>query len=232
VCGVERVANPEHEAAKARVTEAERRTRRAERELDLARRQVSRAKQDTSVTAAALSVISAQEQVAEREWISCRKNQKVGGKDCSVEHNRLDRVESAKKLAASRDNEAKAALARIETDVSDAKTNVSRARTYWDQTVSSLSRTPLSMNVDRICPLTYGAEIHAFTFSTALSLTAQVMGTASPIHLPSKALQMTAMDDTFAAFPGRCYEVAAGNPLNVGRIHRGRARESRGRADS
>lgn len=214
VCGVDRVPNPEHDAATRRANEAERRMRAAERSLNQAKKRVPLAKQALTAAEKVLTAAELKEKSAQADVNSCKAKKKAG-ESCSAEEALLDLAKTEKQAAAEREKEAKEGLSQAELDVSHGETDVSNARHDWNRMVRELSSTPTTVQVDRVCVHNYGVESHTFKASSALSLRVHVTGDESPTSLPPKLLQLSFRDETFPAFPGRCEEVAAGDPLKT-----------------
>jgi tetratricopeptide (TPR) repeat protein len=214
VCGVDRVANPEHEVAKRRVSDAERHMRQSERRLGQVRTQLQSAKQEATTAKTALQVAEGEERTAQSELNACRVNLKPG-ETCTAEESKLERAKQARESAELRERAARDAVFNAENDVRNAEMEVSSARANWDHALTNLSTTPTTVLVNRICTHNYGVEIHSFTGASTLSLTAIVLGDSTPVNLPPKPVRMEVIDESFQAVPDRCAEVAAGDPLQT-----------------
>lgn len=214
VCGVDRVPNPEHEAASRRANEAERQMQSAEGRLRRARKQAAVEKQALATATKDRTAAEAKEKTAEDALNACRLKKKAGG-DCSVEEAAADAAQHEREAAAERETQAKQAQTQAELEVGEAETEVAHARTHWNRMVNELSNTPTTVQVNRICTHNYGVEVHTFTASSVMSLRVHVTGDDAPVDLPPKLMKLSQTDETFPAFPGRCEEVAAGDPLKA-----------------
>lgn len=213
VCGVDRVPNPQHEVASRRASEAERRMHLADAGLGRARRALERANQEVTAAAAALTAAEGQEKAARIELDACSSKKKKPGDSCSAEEARLDAAKRASESASERDRSARQGRSNAEGDHRDAESERSNARRDWDRSLSELSSTPTTMLIDRVCVHNYGVDAHTFSAAVTLSLGVHVLGEPAPVELPPTALGASFRDEAFPAQPGRCVEVAAGDPL-------------------
>lgn len=214
VCGVDRVANPEHEAARRRVNDAERQMKTAEANEKQAKQKQSAAAQAYSSVRSALSVAAAKEKTAKSQLETCLSKAKPG-QTCPTEETQANTATSERMAAEAREHDASEALDRAEAEASQAETEAKSAREHWNRMVNELAKTPTTVQVDRICEHNYAVEVHTFGASATLQLRVHVTGDAEPSGLPPKLLQFAQKDETFAATPGRCEEVAAGDLLKT-----------------
>ena len=222
VCGIDRVPNGAHAAALRASKDAERRVARAESDLSRAEEAAARAHRE--LFSAEATQTSAQRDVdaAKSDLDSCRSSSNQHGKDdkrpaterCRREERRLSKAES--ELGSAR---GAADAARSTSSAADARAQTARrerddARSELTAALAELARTPAILEVERSCSHQYRVAQHEVRAWVGLQLRAAPL--EQPVSdFPVVRYEVSRADETFPAEPGRCAEVATGDPLTL-----------------
>lgn len=227
VCGWSTVANPEHaaaaadlEAARARLPSAESEVGRSrsdvsryEREVDDARRDVDRAQIDADRARLELDRCLA------KPLPSPPPGQPAPSPDpnrCSSEEGALERATSKLRAEQARLSGPEGRLSASRAELAAAEGRVSVVREDIASAARRLDRTPRTIQVARHCSHGYLAEVHAVHAAVTVTVSAESLHDGAVIlDRDARLHEQREQDETFPAQPGRCAEVAEGDPLQL-----------------
>jgi hypothetical protein len=219
-CGKEQQPNPDYEPAVQRVKNEEEQEARAQRDVDDAQKDFDRYQRE--VADLQKDVDRYRDEVDQRRKTldECRDRHKndnpPSSSSCSSEESSLKSSESSLDSASQRMYFPKQNLESAQNKLSDRRRTLESARQEATDARAHLRDTPPMKWVVRMCPHNYQISVHTLTAEVTVRMTAE------QIHDKTKLLddqafpyRSGARDETFAAQPNRCPEVAAGDPLQL-----------------
>jgi len=217
VCATDRLPNPEFQAARLAAADAERRAGVTEEEAGRARDLIDARRRDDLVAAAEVERSEHALTRARTDLEACRSAEHGAPTRarCHDEEEALRVAERAHEAADVARVGTRGALSLAEARWKEADQARDRARLSWQREVARLGRTSPFREVDRSCTHDYTVSIHTAREEVALLLHAGVLGEGEPTDLPPVHYEIARSDETFDAAPGRCPEVAAGDPLSL-----------------
>ena len=217
VCGTESKPNPRRAEVEQELAAKERDLSQAEEEIGRVQKDVTRYEQD--VARAQQEVDRKQQDMdkARADLDRCRASAPPGNSSsCSSEESRVSSAQSSLDSARSQLSSPQNSLQNSRSQLASAQDRRESSRRTRDEKTQELRSTPEMITVDKFCPFTYPVDIHTEAAQVTLKLTLDRLGQDKPIvndqpfHYDSAA-----KDETFPAHPGRCPEVAAGDPLQL-----------------
>jgi tetratricopeptide (TPR) repeat protein len=217
VCGTESKPNPQRAVVEQELASKERDLSQAEEEIGRLQKDVTRYEQD--VARAQQEVDRKQQDMdkARADLDRCRASAQPGNSSaCSSEESRVSSAQSSLDSARSSLSGPQNSLQNARSQIASAQDRRENSRRTRDEKTQQLRSTPEMITVDKFCPFTYPVDIHHQAAQVTLKLTLDRLGQDKPIvsdqpfHYDSAA-----QDETFPAHPGRCPQVAAGDPLQL-----------------
>ncbi|AKT40893.1 uncharacterized protein CMC5_050500 [Chondromyces crocatus] len=228
VCGYSTVANPDHAAAETDLTNARMRLSPAETEVSQARSEVSRSERDVESAQRAVERAQREVESARADLERCRSRRPSGPPKPDREPRpddpaRCSSQESAVERELSRLRSEEERLAGPERRLTEARGRFSNAEgrlsvIQEDITVaaSRLDRTPRTIQVARNCSHGYVVNVHAVHAMMTVTVSAAGLHDGAVIlDQDARLYEQRNQDETFPAQPGRCDEVANGDPLDL-----------------
>lgn len=227
VCGWSTVANPEHAAASADLEAARARLPSAESEVDRARSEVSRYERDVDDVRRAIDRAQIDADRARLELDRCLARplpspppgQPAPSPDpnrCSSEEGAVERATSKLRAEQARLSGPEGQLSAARARLASAEGRVSVIREEIASAARRLDRTPRTIQVARKCSHGYLAEVHGVHAAVTVTVSAESLHDGAAIFDRDARLhEQREQDETFPAQPGRCAEVAEGDPLTL-----------------
>jgi tetratricopeptide (TPR) repeat protein len=221
VCGIDRVPNGAHAAAVRTSKDAERRVSHTESDLSRAEDAAARAQREMFSAEAAQSAAQRDVDAAKSDLDGCRASasqpkgdSRPPGERCRREERRLSKAESELGSARSAADAARSTSNAADSRAQSARRERDDARSELIRALAELARTPAILEVERSCSHQYRVAQHEVRAWVGLQLR------AAPLEQPASDFpvvryEVRRADETFPAEPGRCAEVAAGDPLTL-----------------
>ncbi|WP_197041014.1 tetratricopeptide repeat protein [Chondromyces apiculatus] len=220
VCGYSTVANPEYGAAESDLEGARSRVSPAESEVDHARSDVSRYEREVDDARRAADRARSEVDRARAELDRCRAKPEPGptpGSDpsrCRPEDERLQRAEERLRSEQDRIGAPEGRLTDARGRLTQADGRLSTAREAVEAAARRLDRTPRTVQVARNCSHSYVVNQHAVRAVVTVTVSAESLHDGAVVFdRDARLYEQREEDETFPSQPGRCDEVAEGDPL-------------------
>jgi tetratricopeptide (TPR) repeat protein len=216
VCGVSTVANPEHGAAEAALEDARAELGAADAELGRARAELPRWEREVEDVRRAIERAQLDADRARLELDKCRAKPNAGASACSAEEAAVERTTARLRAEQARLAGPEGSLGTARARVAAAESRQQAARGAVEAAAARLHRTPRTMEVARRCSHAYLASVHAVRAAVTVTVSAaSVSDGAVLFDREGRLYEERGQDETFPPQPGRCDEVAGGDPLEL-----------------
>lgn len=215
VCGKDTKDNPEYANVERAVADAERRLATSEDQVSREQKEVDRYQKEVDRYQKDVDAATQELDKARAELDKCRGN-KPEPNACSSEQSRVDSKQSSLNTARNYLDSPKRSLESARDRMSSASDSRDSARRDKDSATERMRSTPRTIQVDRFCAHNYDVDVHELAAVVTVRLSIDNLldkskvleGEAFPFRVAQK-------DETFGAQPGRCAEVASGDPLTL-----------------
>jgi tetratricopeptide (TPR) repeat protein len=215
VCGKEWVENPDYATAEAEMRTSQSRLSAAEGRLAAAKSAIAPAEQQKTAAETRKQQRQADADRAEQDLSRCRSSSAGQANACDAEQQRRDRAAEDERLAEQEHRAAETALSSARSELSSAESDASSARFDADSKKRAFQSTPPKVERDKICLHTYPVETVVVTGEVSVMLRGESLYSEDVLLNRGVTGRVVRSDETFPPQPGRCAEVAGGDPLLV-----------------
>lgn len=217
VCGEETRPNPERPRLEQEVGSRERRLSDVEEEIGRIQKDVIRYEKEVMDVQQDVDRRMQEVDRARADLDRCRGQADPGDANpCSSEQSRLESAQRSLDSERRRLDSPRRSLDSARSRLSSAQDQRESARRDRDSVLQQLRNTPELITVPRYCPFDYQVELHEVGSEVTLELTMASLADGRAI-LRDQPFRYSSgrKDQTFPAHPGRCPEVARGDPLQL-----------------
>ncbi|MCC6556438.1 MAG: hypothetical protein IT372_26050 [Polyangiaceae bacterium] len=216
VCGRSTIANPARPAAEEALADAEARLSAAEAELPRAQAEASRAEREVDRARRAADAAQREADRARAELDRCRARPGIVPQDCASEEAAVERTSSRLRSEQARLAGPEGALASARARLAVAEDRREEARRARARAARRLAGTPRTIEVERRCSHGYAVAAHAVAAVVTVTVSGDGLADGAKIFDREPLLcEERGRDEAFPAQPGRCAEVAGGDPLEL-----------------
>lgn len=215
VCGKEWVDNPQYATAEAEMRSSQSALSSAEGRLASAKAAIAPAEQAKSSAEARFNQRKLDADRAEQDLSACKSSAGSQAGACTAEQQRRDRAMQDRSVAEQELRSAEQTLANAKSELSSAESDLSSKRMEADSRKSTFQNTPAKVERDKICAHTYAVETVVVTGEVSVALRGESLYTTDAVLNRGVTGRLQRSDETFPPQPGRCAEVANGDPLVV-----------------
>ncbi len=217
-CGIDRVPNPNYESTEKRVEQEDRELIEHEKKADEYQKEVDKHQKDVDYYQKDVDRYEAETDKYRGELDKCQAAKKPGDSSsaCSSEESRLRSAQSSLDSARGRQSSPKSYLESARNRLSEAHKEVLRSRDELSRAKQDLAGMNRINEVPRMCPHNYTSTLHTLAAEVTVRMTAeQLQDKTKLLDNQPFPYNTGAKDETFEAQPGRCSEVAGGDPLTL-----------------
>ena len=215
VCGKEWIDNPQYATAEAEMRASQSAFSSAEGRVASAKASIAPAEQAKTSAEARLNQRKLDADRAEQDLSSCKSSAGSQSGACSAEQQRRDRALQDRSVAEQEFRSAEQALASAKSELSSAESDLSSKRMEADARKSTFQNTPAKVERDKICAHTYAVDTVVVTGEVSVALRGESLYSTDSMLNRGVTGRLQRSDETFPPQPGRCAEVANGDPLIV-----------------
>lgn len=217
VCGTDVRPNPRRGEVERSLGQAESGLASDERRVAQAEKDVSRAEGDVANQQKRVDSEQADVDRAQERYDRCMEHASADDSSpCSSERSSLESERRQLESARSSLRSPQGSLQRARDSLQRARDSRNRSRETVERQRATLRSTPTTIEVPRMCAFSYQVAKHAVESSVTLKLTMS-RRRSETLLLDDQPFQyrVDRSDETHPAHPGRCPEVAAGDPLEL-----------------
>jgi len=229
VCGWNTVPNPDHAAAAEHVERSRAELSAAESDLTRARSELGRWEREVDDVRRAVERAQLDADRAQLELDRCRAkapapvkiapgepNPGTPAPSCTSEESAHTRALERLRTEQGRQSGPEGQLASARARAASSETHRDAARRELDAAGERLGRTPRTTEVARHCSHGYLSTVHAVRAAVTVTLSAESLHDGVMLFdREARLYEQGEQDETFPAEPGRCAEVAGGDPLQL-----------------
>lgn len=217
VCGQETRPNPERPRLEGEVADRERSLSQAESDIASIQKDILRYEQDVMRIDKDVQRKMQDVERARADLDRCRAGaDPANASACSSEQSRLESAQRSLESERRRLESPQGQLMSARDRLGSAQDRKEMARRERDGKLQELRNTPELITVPRYCPFNYDVELHDVGAAVTVKLTMDQLGSDRTIVSDEPfRYSSAAKDQTFPAHPGRCPEVAGGDPLRL-----------------
>ncbi len=221
VCRTEMRPNPAHHSAEQGVASAERRL--AQVDEDIARRQKDVDRYQQEVDRLSQDVARAEQESDRRraELDRCRERaakdtSSSSSSPCSSEESNLRSAQSSLDSARSRLSSPQGSLASARQDLSRANDSRDSARREQERATETMRSTPRDVEVPISCNYDYDVAVHTVSAAVTARISVENIEESTKVLVDEPFVySVKHRAESFPAQPGRCAEIAHGQPLRL-----------------
>lgn len=217
VCGTTDKPNPEKRALEQELGRMESDVARLETDVTRNEEEVTRYQKEVDGKRGAVDKAQADADEARRRYDDCMRSvDPKKSSPCSSEKNQLNSRESSLSSARSRISSPQGSLDRARSSLETTRRRLQSERQRKEEVNRRFRAAPDRIEVKKYCPFEYTIRLHNVSAALTMKLSIDAIDGGNVVLADEPFdYKSTASDEAFDAVPGRCQEVAQGNPLDL-----------------